>query len=555
MKHLYSDGQKDSQQDGALPSSPHINAKLKQDNPPDFKVLEICELKTKFENVCSKLPFLVDVKQENDSHICHFNSCPCSNNLDIANYISVSSPRKDFSEHSIFPRHRVSESLSSFYRQASLLSIPLNQRSSGFLFGSQKSHRNTSSMDNVGDFFVQYPSVNPSQGWIFESIEASTKANALLESSLLFHLDIINGKRRQSKSASANDRLIGRQSSELNTSERKLVSCSSTSSTWLNLSSSPADSLTKGLLHCVWKSGIPYFVFSLEFDGDVYMANPQKVESDKALDYVYLFRSKNYRSHRKIASAAVGKMKVSSALVIDSNNSKFMETEFVLSGSREDYLKEMESSASIPFKSKGFTKMVTEIFRSGHKFKHKSICKFDDFLWEMSTGDLDQLDNVNHFVQDFPPNLELAAIVVKDYQCNSNKLAAAGGWGLKFLEKANVCDTTDNDEECSFSCTNYDGDTGRNCQHPTRKTNVIVPAGFHGGPIHTTAGPSSLIGRWKSGGDCDCGGWDLGCPLTVLDINSICSENLGVEGSEEDTQPICLFVEVRYTFLLWLILV
>ncbi|KAL0344500.1 UNVERIFIED_CONTAM: hypothetical protein Sradi_4281300 [Sesamum radiatum] len=43
---------------------------------------------------------------------------------------------------------------------------------------------------------------------------------------------------------------------------------------------------------------------------------------------------------------------------------------------------------------------------------------------------------------------------------------------------------------------------------------VILPGAPHGSPIKGT--PSSLISRWRSGGSCDCGGWDVGCNLRVL---------------------------------------
>lgn len=45
-------------------------------------------------------------------------------------------------------------------------------------------------------------------------------------------------------------------------------------------------------------------------------------------------------------------------------------------------------------------------------------------------------------------------------------------------------------------------------------TTVILPGGVHGLP--SKGEPSPLIKRWKLGGLCDCGGWDLGCRLTVL---------------------------------------
>ncbi|XP_074591398.1 uncharacterized protein LOC141847289 [Curcuma longa] len=43
---------------------------------------------------------------------------------------------------------------------------------------------------------------------------------------------------------------------------------------------------------------------------------------------------------------------------------------------------------------------------------------------------------------------------------------------------------------------------------------VIIPSGIHG--LANGREPSTLIERWRSGGACDCGGWDEGCTLTIL---------------------------------------
>lgn len=43
---------------------------------------------------------------------------------------------------------------------------------------------------------------------------------------------------------------------------------------------------------------------------------------------------------------------------------------------------------------------------------------------------------------------------------------------------------------------------------------AILPSGIHG--FSGTGKPSTILERWKSGGSCDCGGWDEGCRLTVL---------------------------------------
>ncbi|XP_056684529.1 uncharacterized protein [Spinacia oleracea] len=43
---------------------------------------------------------------------------------------------------------------------------------------------------------------------------------------------------------------------------------------------------------------------------------------------------------------------------------------------------------------------------------------------------------------------------------------------------------------------------------------VILPGSDHSLPHEGV--PSSLINRWRSGGSCDCGGWDIGCKLRIL---------------------------------------
>ncbi|OIW05734.1 hypothetical protein TanjilG_23520 [Lupinus angustifolius] len=84
---------------------------------------------------------------------------------------------------------------------------------------------------------------------------------------------------------------------------------------------------------------------------------------------------------------------------------------------------------------------------------------------------------------DYQPNDELAAIVVK-------------------IPKAISCINS-----CHQSSFQSDS------QDPMHAT-VLLPSGVHSLP--SQGGPSSLIERWKSGGSCDCGGWDLACKLQVI---------------------------------------
>ncbi|GKB16182.1 hypothetical protein Tco_0850105 [Tanacetum coccineum] len=127
-------------------------------------------------------------------------------------------------------------------------------------------------------------------------------------------------------------------------------------------------------------------------------------------------------------------------------------------------------------------------------------------------------------------NVELAAIIMKDCIRESREDVAVGGWGLKFLRKDGYC------ESCKES-------TG---------INVIVPAGFHDGPrIGNNNGPSSLVERWTSGGSCDCGGWDLGCPLIVLHAQPTCQDGFGECFSFDLYVQIC--IPVRIEIGLWLV--
>uniref|UniRef100_A0A0E0IW81 Uncharacterized protein n=2 Tax=Oryza nivara TaxID=4536 RepID=A0A0E0IW81_ORYNI len=46
---------------------------------------------------------------------------------------------------------------------------------------------------------------------------------------------------------------------------------------------------------------------------------------------------------------------------------------------------------------------------------------------------------------------------------------------------------------------------------------VAAAGGAHGLPRDDESSPSPLLDRLKTGGGCDCGGWDMSCPIVVLD--------------------------------------
>lgn len=107
---------------------------------------------------------------------------------------------------------------------------------------------------------------------------------------------------------------------------------------------------------------------------------------------------------------------------------------------------------------------------------------------------------------DFLPNDELAAIVVKIPRVTNRSTASDGHHSGK-----------NNDlPEMRFSSTSGEQPiiNGQSLISAT----VILPSGVHSLP--NKGGPSSLIQRWRSGGSCDCGGWDLSCKLRIFENQS-----------------------------------
>lgn len=125
-----------------------------------------------------------------------------------------------------------------------------------------------------------------------------------------------------------------------------------------------------------------------------------------------------------------------------------------------------------------------------------------------------ELQQAPHETLDFLPNRELAAIVVKVPKENGNFDGNELQSDISRTEPASRLA-----DENGLCC---------QAEYPSHSSiMVILPGGDHGQPV-TAGAPSSLLDRWRSGGLCDCGGWDVGCRLTVLasvnqDRNSLSS--------------------------------
>lgn len=84
---------------------------------------------------------------------------------------------------------------------------------------------------------------------------------------------------------------------------------------------------------------------------------------------------------------------------------------------------------------------------------------------------------------------------------------------------------------------NFDGKV----REDSTNTTVILPGGIHGFP--NRGAPSPLMNQWRSGGSCDCGGWDVGCKLHILTNQDQISKNLRPLSSSV-AEGLDLFVQV-----------
>ncbi|KAM7485414.1 hypothetical protein LguiA_001423 [Lonicera macranthoides] len=321
---------------------------------------------------------------------------------------------------------------------------------------------------------------------------------------------------------------------------KRVFSVSSTTSTCSDQSStSTFGAVSHGILQSTWYDGIPHFVFSLDDQREIYMANLLKVEStdDKILDYMYMFRSrtggKKENEVYEKESNLVGKMKVSTSFTLCPNNTEVMETQFVLFGGSDwdTCVGELQTSSYTLGRNKGLSKKMGGVFRASHLSRQRTSSKFagtsailENSSWEPHQDSLNPLGGGVFQENYLPPNVELAAIIVKDHIHEVHEEPRIGGWGFNFLKKVESRKMSETDST-PFECCQ------RNSSDCSTSIDILIPAGFHGGPRTRNGGPSSLIKRWSSGGQCDCGGWDIGCPLTVLNTK------MRKEGSPEADAP------------------
>ncbi|KAG8073066.1 hypothetical protein GUJ93_ZPchr0006g43704 [Zizania palustris] len=77
---------------------------------------------------------------------------------------------------------------------------------------------------------------------------------------------------------------------------------------------------------------------------------------------------------------------------------------------------------------------------------------------------------------------------------------------------------------------------------------MVTPNGPHGLPSDNEASPSPLLDRCRYGGGCDCGGWDMACPIAI--IGNAYANNWANSVSKEGGHPMELFMLVHFVILI-----
>ncbi|KAK8476061.1 hypothetical protein V6N13_058674 [Hibiscus sabdariffa] len=138
----------------------------------------------------------------------------------------------------------------------------------------------------------------------------------------------------------------------------------------------------------------------------------------------------------------------------------------------------------------------------------------------------------NSQASDFQPNDEQAAIVVKIPKMNSRNSIRDG---YLIDKRHSIPDAALKACPPEVKLELNSGKRGSFVGVRDISATVILPSGVHSLP--NKGEPSSLIQRWKSGGACDCGGWDLGCKLRILSNKSQCNQRpSSLKGSSTSNQ-------------------
>ena len=300
-----------------------------------------------------------------------------------------------------------------------------------------------------------------------------------------------------------------------------------------------------GCLKMEIKHGVPFFEFSLNRPEEVLVAKTWK--ANNAFNWVYTFhsisnRKKSNATGRGLSdgnkeSSVVGQMQVScylcSELKDGGNFDNSLVTEFVLYDNvhaRQRVSTEESPGVRPDIGAKpGLVGGSHEMDGNSDaaKFKHQPQHAFD-------RGDLDSSNPYPWAAAVLHPDLEIAAVVIKLPFTKRESLKYKRGDKGSDKMHSNLLNLSVGEQRMK---------TIRD-EENQEKVKVVIPTGKHSLPRGDGRGPSSLLDRWRSGGGCDCGGWDMACPLTVFGNPGIqCAED---EPLLDNQRPLELFLQVSF---------
>ncbi|KAL9246714.1 hypothetical protein vseg_020213 [Gypsophila vaccaria] len=305
----------------------------------------------------------------------------------------------------------------------------------------------------------------------------------------------------------------------------------------------------QGSLKMEQRHGVPYFEFSVAQTEDVFVAKTWKAED--ALNWVYTFhsvqgRKKSNASGRGVKYSnkdcpMVGQMQVKCYLCseLKGGNGVFtdsMMTEFVLY--------DIDHARKSATSDEGIISPdISQVFGASpsSEMSVEENVELDD-LFSLSKPRLPTACSIDRISTDFSspyplsvadlhPRLEIAAVVVQSPLGKRESLKYKRGDRHNNRVHPSLLD--------SYSI--HEGRKGVRDEDRV-KVNVVAPLGHHSLPSSgESRGPSALLDRWRLGGGCDCGGWDMACPLVVFgNPRTQCS----IENSLLDKcQPLKLYVQ------------
>ncbi|KAG6391113.1 hypothetical protein SASPL_148864 [Salvia splendens] len=273
----------------------------------------------------------------------------------------------------------------------------------------------------------------------------------------------------------------------------------------------------RGLLKMEWKQGMLFFEFSVNSPEDVYVAKMCKV--DNPLSWAYTFHSLHHRRRSSSnawglrenskESSMVGQMLVSCYTCTELKGAgaynDSMVTEFVLHD--VSHLRMSVSSQDSSCCSPDLTKppiVSDEVSSRCDGEKHETPAKTRKSKNSRDNGHCESSQPVA--ATELHPGLEIAAIIMQVPFEKRESLKFKSGDRQMDKPLLNLLDLCQLEQENDDSLTNTSN---------PGKLHVVIPAGNHSLPSTPSRGPTPLLDRWKLGGGCDCGGWDMACPLNV----------------------------------------